>query len=273
MPRRGEAAVAAAAAPADAVGFQHVRFEAELAAEMQRRRQAGVAAADDRDIDLHVARDRRRVGDLRTCGRSPIAVHMRLTGRVRIDDVDGHAHPFAGHHIRVLAGTVDGLSRCGTARNRIAACRVRCQGGQFARPTVGRTRRRSRPGARAWRADRRVAAGMPGEGSLPGEGRRKGKVLYDTLEMEPPPVDVPLAQQATGPRARLDEVAARHRRSEQSTGVSRPARIRRRRISCLLQRHRLSREMARRSTGERLGAMHRLTTIAQLSQGIADRRS
>jgi hypothetical protein len=53
----------------------------------------------------------------------------------------------------------------------------------------------------------------------------KGKILYDTLEMESPPVDVPLAQQETGSRARLDKVAACHCRFEQSTGVSRPPRI------------------------------------------------
>ena len=87
-------AVAARAAPAHLVRFQHDGLDAMLAREKQRRRESGVAAADDRDIDVDVLRDRAVVGRRGAGRRGPVGrrVLLALTG--------------AGRHERIVSRVV-----------------------------------------------------------------------------------------------------------------------------------------------------------------------
>ena len=72
----------------------------------------------------------------------------------------------------------------------------------------------------------------------------RGKVLYDALEMEAPPVDVPWAQRELDAQLGPDSLAAGARRSQQQAGIPRTHRFRRRRLSRFLQRHGRRGEMA-----------------------------
>ena len=75
----------------------------------------------------------------------------------------------------------------------------------------------------------------------------RGKVLYDALEMEAPPVDIPWAQRELDEKLGSDSPAPGAGRSQQQARVPRAHRLRRRRLSCLLQRHGCCREVAQRA--------------------------
>ncbi len=69
---RAKAAIAPAAAPTHAIGLQHMGANAVLARQMIGGREAGIPAADDGDIDIHVGRNRIAVLDLRAGGCGPV---------------------------------------------------------------------------------------------------------------------------------------------------------------------------------------------------------
>lgn len=78
------AAVPSRGAPADAVGLDHHRVDARLG-EMERRRQPGVAAADDGDVSPHVLAEARegrgRIGRSGIEGRRVGQVHGAIASR------------------------------------------------------------------------------------------------------------------------------------------------------------------------------------------------
>src|SRR5688572_18025695 len=72
------AAVAAAAAPTDAVRLQHRGADAMLLREKNRAAKPGVAGADDDDVRVHIARQRAVVLGWFAGGGSPVGARVRL---------------------------------------------------------------------------------------------------------------------------------------------------------------------------------------------------
>mgnify|MGYP006179099535 CR=1 FL=1 len=84
-----ETAVASAATPPRAIGFEHDGFDAVMAREVIRARKPGVAAADDRDFGIAACGSRAIVGRLWSCGRGPV--------RLRV--IEAGARPRSKHRI------------------------------------------------------------------------------------------------------------------------------------------------------------------------------
>ncbi len=106
-------AVARAAAPADAVGFQHGGLDAVFLRQEDRAGQPGETRADDRDIDVDVVRDRTVVGRRLAGGADPVGrrVVAALAGRRRDQRVVGGIVGPGRTGCPVLSGVATGLAR------------------------------------------------------------------------------------------------------------------------------------------------------------------
>ena len=89
-----EAAVAAAAAPSDAVRFQHMGGNAVVPGQVIGGRQPGVAGADNGDVHIHVGGDGIAAFDLGPGRRRPVGLDMARPWSGQVGWIDGHEmHP------------------------------------------------------------------------------------------------------------------------------------------------------------------------------------